>query len=93
MNVLVTKVGVKDGQERFILADASTGDSIVKRDVSERTLRDYLKTLGGTDHVVDEAFLKARKRFSKGEGPCHEVVDEIEDIYTEIVLEEEGNIS
>ena len=89
MNVIIEKIGVRDGKERFILVDSQSGAAITQRDVSEPTMRKYLKSIGETDPLIDEAFAKARKRFDKVQAAKEsEADDSFEDIFTEIVLED-----
>ncbi len=91
MNVVIEKFGERDGQERFVLLNMKTGDVITKRDVSEKTLRKYLKGIGESAKLIDLGFAKARSRFEKKHNESAEQEDdELSDIFSEITLEDEG---
>ena len=90
MKVVVEKVGEKDGMDRFVLADMATGQVITKKDVSEPTMRKYLKSTGESDKLIDQCFEKARKRFEKAQME-REDEGELEDIFSEISLEGDGS--
>ncbi len=65
MDIIVQKVGDRDGRERFVLANAKTGEPIMLNDVSEPTMRRFLKSRGKSDEFLDTCFRKARSRFDK----------------------------
>lgn len=84
MKIAVEKCGERNGQDRFVLVNADTGTVITTNDVSEPTLRRFLKSKGNADAMIDECLRKARKRFAK-------TVDEeesLDDFFTEIGLDE-----
>jgi hypothetical protein len=89
MNVVIEKIGETSGKERFVLVNIKSGKVVTKNDVSEPTMRSYLKRIGETETLIDEAFEKARKRFnnSHAESADH---DDLEDIFSEVTLDEEG---
>ena len=85
MNVLVEKVGIKKGVERFVLVNQKTGDSVLKSDVSERTMRNYLLRAGESETLISDCFRKARKRFDKSQLAED---DDLDNILEEIGLDE-----
>jgi len=90
MKVVLEKVGERNGKERFVLADIATGQVITKKDVSEPTMRKYLKGTGENDKLIDECLDKARKRFDKAQMEGGDE-GELEDIFSEISLEGDGS--
>ena len=91
MNVVVQKVGEKDGVERFVLLNQKTGDVITKNDVSEPTLRKYLLGAGETEKLIDDCLHKARRRYDKSHASKDDDADQegLDDIFSEIGLDDE----
>lgn len=65
MDVVIQKVGERDGKERFVLAKASSGEVITAKDASEGTIRKYFRAKGLSNGFLDECLQKSRARYDK----------------------------
>ena len=60
MDVAIKKVAERDGQERFVLVNASTREVLTVNDVSEATLRRFFRQRGANDNLIEECLDRAR---------------------------------
>lgn len=67
MDVMIRKVGERDGKERFELVNVQTGDVITSKDASESSVRRYFKGKGLSNKYLDECFQKARARLQESQ--------------------------
>jgi hypothetical protein len=88
MDILVEKIGEREGKERFVLVNSKTHKVITVKDVSEPTLRKFLRGKGAKDDFIDECLQKARKRFEKTNHKAEEEDDF--DIFNEVDFAEES---
>jgi hypothetical protein len=75
MQIGIKKIGERDGKERFVLCNRTTGEQIVKKDVSEPTMRNWLASRDFPSELVDRCFELARKKFEEAKGPDAEPED------------------
>jgi hypothetical protein len=60
VDVAIKKVAERDGQERFVLVNASTREVLTVNDVSEPTLRRFFQQRGANGELVNECLDRAR---------------------------------
>lgn len=89
MNVVIEKTVDSDGTERFVLVNESTRDVIIKKPVTESTIRNYLRSIGETSKLIDAGLDKARKRYEKSLAKDSlDDDDGLEDIFSEIAMDD-----
>jgi len=92
MQIGIKKIGERDGKERFILYNRKTGDKIIKKDVSEPTMRNWLKSRDFPSELVDRCFELARSKFAETEAsapkPDAEEGDEADEMDLDFFLAE-----
>ena len=66
VDVAIKKVSERDGKDRFILVNATTRQVITVNDVSEATLRRFLRDKGASEDLLNDCVAKARKNYGKG---------------------------
>ncbi|MBP88634.1 MAG: hypothetical protein CMJ64_18290 [Planctomycetaceae bacterium] len=62
MDVAIKIVAERNGQERFVLVNASTREVLTVNDVSEPTLRRFFQQRGANDDLISECLDRARLR-------------------------------
>lgn len=69
MQIGIKKIGEREGKERFVLYNRKTGDQIIKKDVSEPTMRKWLEGRKFPSELVDRCFELAREKYNQSEAP------------------------
>ena len=93
MQIGIKKTGERDGKERFVLYNRTTGDQIIKKDVSEPTMRKWLASRKFPSELVDRCFEIAREKFAekKSTAPDEKDSDEMDLDFFLAELEDEDN--
>jgi uncharacterized protein YfcZ (UPF0381/DUF406 family) len=66
VEVAIKKVSERDGQDRFVLVNATTREVVTVNDVSEATIRRFFRDKGASDEMLADCLAKARKGYSQG---------------------------